>query len=349
MQKNTKSEKALPYNHPRPEWVIWGLLAMLIVVCILSLGFGRFGIAPSEVMRIIASKFVPIEKTWNDTLETVIFNIRIPRISAAVLVGAALSAAGAAYQGLFKNPLVSPDILGASAGAGFGAALAIFCSMGMVGIQVMSFVMGIFAVMFAYLVGSRFRSDPLLALVLAGILIGSIFTAMTSLLKYAADTEDKLPAITYWLMGSLASTTKNDIKFSIIPLVLGALPMYLLRWRLNVLALGEEEAQALGLNTSRLKVVVIFCATLMTAASVSISGLIGWVGLLVPHMARLLVGPNYKVLMPLSLILGGLYLLLVDNVARTASSVEIPLGILTALIGAPFFIFLITRRKGGWS
>ena len=349
MQKNAKTETGPLSDSLKPNWVIAGLLIILLGACILSVGLGRFPIAPAEVIRIIASKFMSVEKTWADTLETVIFNIRIPRIFAAVLVGAALSAAGAAYQGLFKNPLVSPDILGASAGAGFGAALAIFCSMNMAGIQTLSFLMGIFAVLFAYLVGSRFRSDPLLALVLAGILIGSIFTAMTSLLKYAADTEDKLPAITYWLMGSLASTTRNDIKFSVIPLVLGALPLYLLRWRINVLALGEEEAQALGLNTGRLKIVVIICATLMTAASVSISGLIGWVGLLVPHMARLLVGPNYKVLMPLSLIMGGLYLLIVDNVARTVSSVEIPLGILTALIGAPFFIFLITRRKGGWS
>lgn len=330
-------------------WQISLLIFLLAVMSLLSIGIGRFPIPPNETVRIIASKIVPVEKAWADTLETVIFNVRIPRIIAAVLVGAALSTAGAAYQGMFKNPLVSPDILGASAGAGFGAALAIYCSLGVLGMQALSFGMGIFAVLFAYLVGSRVRHDPLLALVLAGILIGSIFSAATSLLKYIADTDDKLPAITFWLMGGLASTTKHEVRMALIPILLGVIPLYLLRWRINVLALGEEEAQALGINTGRLKNVVIFCATLMTAASVSISGIIGWVGLLVPHIARMLVGPDYRVLLPVSFLTGGIYLLLVDNFARTIASVEIPLGILTALVGAPFFIYLISRRKEGWN
>jgi iron complex transport system permease protein len=352
-----KKEKAAVKNSPgakagvkaKAGWQMCFLVILLIIMCLVSIGFGRFPIPPSEVLRILASKVIPVEKTWVDTLETVIFNVRIPRIAAAVLVGASLAAAGAAYQGMFKNPLVSQDILGASAGAGFGAALAIFCSLGIVGIQALSFCMGIFAVSLAYLISSRVRHDPLLALVLGGILISSVFTAATSLLKYVADPYDQLPAITFWLMGSLSSIKMHDLKLALVPLLLGAVPLHLIRWRINVLALGEEEARALGLNTDRLKIIIILCATLMTAASVSITGIIGWVGLLVPHLARMSVGPNYKVLLPTSFLMGGIYLLLVDNLARNIAAVEVPLGILTALVGAPFFIYLISRRGGGWS
>lgn len=344
-----KKEKNLVKSKAGSGRQIGILIILLVIACLLSIGIGRFPISPCEVIRILAARFVPVEKTWVDTLETVIFNVRIPRITAAVLVGATLAAAGASYQGMFKNPLVSPDILGASAGAGFGAALAIFLSLGVVGIQVLSFSMGIFAVSLAYLIGSRVRHDPLLALVLGGILIGSVFTAATSLLKYVADPYDQLPTITFWLMGSLSSIKMHDVKIALIPMLAGAVPLYLIRWRINVLALGEEEAKTLGLDTGKLKIIVIFCATLMTAASVSITGIIGWVGLLVPHLARMLVGPNYKVLLPTSFLMGGIYLLLVDNLARNIAVIEVPLGILTALVGAPFFIYLIARRRGGWS
>jgi iron complex transport system permease protein len=345
MQTLIKKEKI--DSKAKAGWQISFLIILLLVMCIFSIAIGRFNVPPYEIIRILASKIIPVEKTWASTLETVIFNVRIPRIIAAILVGASLSTAGAAYQGMFKNPLVSPDILGASAGAGFGASLAIYCSLNIFGIQVLSFCMGMIAVLLTYMVSSKVRHDPLLALVLAGILIGSLFTAATSLLKYVADPYDKLPTITFWLMGSLASMTMHDVKVAVIPIFLGAIPLYLVRWKINVLALGEEEAQALGLNTSRLKVLVIFCSTLMTAASVSISGIIGWVGLLVPHIARMLVGPNYKILLPASFLIGSIYLLLVDNIARNIAAIEVPLGILTALIGAPFFIYLFSRRRGG--
>lgn len=329
----------------RAGWQISFLIFLLVIMCMISIAVGRFNISPFEIIRILASKFLPIEKTWDPTLETVIFNVRLPRIIAAILVGASLSTAGAAYQGMFKNPLVSPDILGASAGAGFGAALAIFCSLNVFAIQALSFCMGILAVSFTYMVSCKVRHDPLLALVLSGILTSSLFAAATSLLKYVADPYDKLPAITFWLMGSLASMTVHDIKIAVIPIFLGSIVLYLVRWKINVLALGEEEARALGLNTNRLKILVIFCATLITAASVSISGTIGWVGLLVPHIARMLVGPNYKILLPTSFLIGSIYLLLVDDIARNIAAIEVPLGILTALIGAPFFIYLFSRRK----
>lgn len=344
-----EKKKVSPRTKIKPGRQLGFLVLLLGGMCLFSIGIGRYPVPPGEVIRIILSRVIPIEKTWIDTLETVVFNVRIPRIIAAVLVGTALSAAGAVFQGMFKNPLVSPDILGASAGAGFGASLAIYLSLSVIGTQALAFCLGLFAVLSAYLVGSKVRHDPLLALVLAGILVSSIFTAATSLLKYVADPYDKLPAITFWLMGGLSSMRLHDIKLALIPILLGAVPLYLVRWKINVLAMGEEEAQALGLNTGRLKILVVFCATLMTAASVSISGIIGWIGLLVPHIARMLVGPNYRVLLPASFLIGGIFLLLVDNLARNIAAIEVPLGILTALVGAPFFIYLISRRRGGWS
>jgi iron complex transport system permease protein len=324
------------------------LLALPIMIFILSFTIGRYPISPGELFSVMAAKFLPLEQTWPATLDTVVFQVRLPRILAAVLVGAALATSGAAYQGMFRNPLVSPDILGASAGACFGAALAIFCSLNYAGIQILSFVFGLVAVLITYAVSSRIRHESTLTLVLSGFLIGTLFTSGTSLLKYMADPFDKLPAITYWLMGSLSSISSEDVLAVILPMLAGGFVLYLVRWRLNVLSLGEEEASALGLDTRKLKMIVILCATMMTSAAVSISGMIGWVGLIVPHLARMIVGPNYKVLLPASIIIGGTYLLLVDDLARVMASVEIPLGILTSIIGAPFFIYLLMHSRRGW-
>ncbi len=324
------------------------LLALPVLTFLFSFPVGRYGIAPGELITILLAKILPIPHTWPSTLDTVVFQVRLPRIIAAMLVGAALSTAGAAYQGMFKNPLVSPDILGATAGAAFGAALGIYFNFGIAGIQLSSFVFGLLAVGLAYLVGGRIRHDPMLALVLAGILIGTIFSSSTSLLKFMADPYEKLPAITYWLLGSLSSIAPKDIWFIIGPMILGFGPLYLLRWRLNVLSMGEEEAKALGLETGRLRITVILCSTLVTAAAVSISGMIGFVGLVIPHLTRMIVGPDYKALIPASILLGSAYLVVVDDLARVLTTVEVPLGILTSVIGAPFFIYLILRSKGGW-
>jgi iron complex transport system permease protein len=324
------------------------LLSLPVLAFLLSFPVGRYPIAPGDLITILLAKILPIGHTWPSTLDTVVFQVRLPRIVAAMLVGAALSTAGAAYQGMFKNPLVSPDILGATAGAAFGAALGIYFNFGVIGIQLSSFVFGLVAVGLAYLVGGRIRHDPILALVLAGILIGTIFSSSTSLLKFMADPYEKLPAITYWLLGSLSSIAPKDVWFIIIPMFLGFVPLYLLRWRLNVLSMGEEEAKALGLETERLRITVILCSTLVTAAAVSISGMIGFVGLVIPHLTRMIVGPDYKVLIPASMLVGSAYLLLVDDLARVLTTVEVPLGILTSVIGAPFFIYLILRSKGGW-
>lgn len=318
--------------------------ALLIIIFLLSFAIGRYPISIRLLLKVLFSKIFSIPKTWPDTIETVIFKVRLPRIMGAILVGASLSVSGAVYQGMFKNPLVSPDILGVSAGAAFGAALAIFLSFNTGGIQLFAFLFGVLGVALVYLISLRIKDDPLIILVIIGILVGSIFSSFTSLIKYLADTEDKLPAITFWLMGSLSGVKLGDIKSVSIPIFLGIIPLYILRWKLNVLSLNEDEAKTLGLDTGKIRVVVVICSTLMTAAAVSISGVIGWIGLVIPHLSRILVGPDYRTLLPTTILLGSSYLLLIDNIARALTTVEIPLGILTSLIGAPFFIFLLLNR-----
>lgn len=328
--------------------VYFVVLLLPILVFVLSFPLGRYPISISDLLSALAGRVFPFVHGPEGVINTVIFQVRLPRIVAAMLVGAALSMAGAAYQGMFKNPLVSPDILGASAGAGFGAALAIFFSFGNAGIQISAFAVSLVAVMAVYFLSNKIKRDPTLALVLTGILVGTLCSSFTSLLKYMADPYDKLPAITFWLMGSLAMVSPKNVMSSLVIMLAGGIPLYLLRWRLNVLSLGEEEAKTLGLETGRLRLAVIICSSLLTAGAVSISGLIGWVGLIVPHLARMLVGPNYKVLLPVSIAIGSVYMLLVDDLARCLTSAEIPLGILTSIIGAPFFFVILLRGKKGW-
>jgi iron complex transport system permease protein len=269
-------------------------------------------------------------------VQTVVWQVRGPRIAAAVLVGAALSVAGAAFQGLFRNPLVSPDILGASSGAALGAITGIFFSLGILGIQGLAFAGGMLAVALVYLIGSSIRSgDIVLILVLTGVVIGSLLGAGVGLLKYLADPYNQLPAMTFWLLGSLAGTDRSDLLPLFGPIALGTLVLLALRWRMNAMSLPEEEARALGLATGPLRLAIVAAATLVTSASVAAAGVIGWVGLIVPHMARFLVGPEFGRLIPTAALLGGGYLLLIDTLARSAAQVEIPLGILTAVIGTP--------------
>jgi iron complex transport system permease protein len=264
-------------------------------------------------------------------------------------VGATLAASGAAYQGLFRNPLVSPDLLGVSSGAALGAVLGIYFSLGVAAIQALAFVFGLLAVVVVYGIGAALRRhEPTLVLVLAGVVIGTLLGSCVALLKYLADPYNQLPAITFWLLGSLAAVTPTDV-VAVLPAVgLGLVPLVLLRWRLNLMTLGEDEARALGVDTRRLRVAVVAAATLMTAAVVSISGVIGWIGLLVPHLARLLVGPDFGRLLPAALLLGAGYLLGVDTLARTLARIEIPLGVLTAFLGTPLFIWLLATARRGW-
>ena len=283
-------------------------------------------------------------------IDTVLFEVRLPRVFAAVIVGAALAAAGAAYQTLFRNPLVSPDILGVSTGAGLGAVIGIFLSLPVAGIQLAAFLMGLATVGLVYSIASVVHGrEPLLVLVLAGVVLGALAGAAISLLKIFADPYDQLPAIVFWLLGSLSAIRKSEM-WAATPLVfLALIPLVLLRWRINVLSLGDEEAKALGVEAGRLRLFVIAAATLMTASVVAISGVIGWLGLVIPHVARMLVGPSFDRLLPTAMLLGGGYLLLVDTLARTMARIEVPIGILTAVIGAPFFLWLLARGREGWS
>ncbi|MGM0471095.1 MAG: FecCD family ABC transporter permease [Bacillota bacterium] len=327
------------------------LMLVPLLAFLVSLTLGRYSISVGKVLTILMAKLSQAELSYSQVIETVIFQVRIPRIIVGMLVGGALSSAGAVYQGMFQNPMVSPAILGASSGAGFGAALGIMISLNTIGIQISAFLFGLAAVLLTYGISKQVGKslDSTFVLILSGILVGTVFQSLISLLKYVADPYDKLPAITFWLMGSLSSVSNSDLLMILIPFLLGIVPLYLLRWKLNVLSFGDEEAMSLGINTKKLRLVVIVASTLMTSASVSICGMVGWVGLVVPHFARMLVGPEYKKLLPATLLMGSTYLLLVDNIARTAASVEIPLGILTSLIGAPFFIFLLYRTRRGWN
>ncbi len=327
--------------------VLVSLVAVLVVLAAASCFIGRYPISPVTMIRVVASKIFPIDPDWPSTVETVVFNIRLPRVAMALLVGAGLSISGAAFQGMFQNPLVSPDILGVTTGAGFGAAVAILLSGSIVAIQVSALCFGILAVGLTYAISRVYRTTPTLMLVLGGIVVGAIFSALISLTKYVADPQERLPAITFWLMGSLANISKRDLVSVCIPMVIGTVGLLLVRWRINLLSLGDEEARALGVRTELLKGIIIVCATAVTASAVSVSGIIGWVGLVIPHIGRMLVGPDHKILLPVSMLIGAGYLLAIDNIARAVTAVEIPLGILTAIIGAPFFAFLLRRTQGG--
>ena len=328
----------------RNHWIILGFLVALLVVVVLSFGLGRYPITPRELFGFLFSKIAPIEPFWPARMENVLLNIRLPRILLACMVGCSLSAAGAAYQGIFQNPMASPDILGASAGAAVGAALAILLRASSQMITFSSFVFSTLTVALVWLVGRYAKGKQSIGLILAGIMIGSLASACTSYIKLIADPNDQLPAITYWLMGSLSGARMSDVVFAAIPMAAGIIPLLLLRWRITILTMGDTQARTMGVPTTAVRLVVISAATLLTAASVAVSGTIGWVGLVIPHLTRRLVGNDYRFLMPLSMLFGALFLLLVDNVARNLFISEAPLGILTAFIGAPFFLYLITKR-----
>lgn len=326
------------------------LILLLIMLCLFFVSFsiGRYPIPPDVLLKMLLSKIIPMETTWQETAETVFFQVRLPRILAAMLVGAGLATSGAAFQGIFKNPLVSPDILGVASGAGFGAALAILFFEGELPLQILSVFFGVVAVFISYGISRFFKGAATLVLILGGIIVGSFFQALLSFLKYVADPFDKLPAIVFWLMGSLARISARQLLWIAPPMCVCITILFLYRWRINILSLGESEARALGVNTSLERGLVIFLCTMISSLAVCLSGTIGWVGLVIPHMCRLLVGSDYRKLLPACATLGAAYLLLIDNIARSLSSAEIPLGMLTALIGAPFFAYLLIKGKAGW-
>jgi len=325
------------------------MIIPLIILFFLSFLIGRYHISSDEVIIALASKLFFTNSNLPVTVNTIIFDIRLPRILSAMMIGASLSIAGAAFQGLFQNPLVSPDKLGVSAGAGFGAALAILFSANVFMIQVSAFFWGLTAVGLTYFLGRAFKGTSMLTLVLCGIAIAAFFSALLSFIKYVADPYGQLQTIVFWLMGSLTTVTNQDIIIMGIPIFIGTLILLMVKWRVNVLSMGEEESQTLGINIKRLQAIIIICCTIVTASAVSVCGIIGWIGLVIPHIARMIVGPDHKILLPTSIILGAFFLLLIDDVARTITTTEIPLGILTAIIGAPFFLYLLMRSKEVWT
>ena len=325
-------------------WIVV-LAAVLLALFLVSFVLGRYDVPLWQVVRILLSKVLPLEATWSANMAVAVLNVRLPRILLACLVGCALSAAGTAYQSVFRNPMAAPDILGASSGACFGAALAILLGLGRGAVTVLAFAASLVTVALVYVIARRIRGNQVVNLLLSGIMISSLFSAGTSYIKLVADPTNQLPAITYWLMGSLSGTRMQDVAFALLPMAAGLIPLLLLRWRVNLLTLDEEEARSMGVNATALRLVVILCATVLTAASVSVSGMIGWVGLVIPHLSRKLVGNDCRRLLPAAMLLGAIFLLLVDNVSRNLLAVEIPIGILTAFIGAPFFIYLMTRKE----
>ena len=340
-------------HNGRQRMLVFTFFIMLLALFILSFFLGRFPVGPKELIGLIAYELldvVPgldtnITPFWDETTEGIFLNVRLPRILLACLVGCCISMAGAAYQGVFQNPMAAPDLLGASSGAAFGAALGILIGGHSWTITALAFVSSLVTVCLVMLVGEFASGSKVIGLILGGIIISSLFSSGTSYLKLIADPNDQLPKITYWLMGSLTEAKLSQVAFAIIPMAIGIVPLLLLSWRINVLTLGDEEAESIGVNTRRIRTVVIVCATLITAASVSVSGMIGWIGLVVPHFARRIVGNNYVYLMPLTMIIGAFFLLGVDDISRNMMAKETPLGILTSLVGAPFFIYLLVRKE----
>ena len=328
---------------------LWILFSILVLSILFSFTLGRYPVLLKELLGILAHRISAIvhietEVFWSRQMEAAVWNIRLPRVILSVMVGASLAAAGASYQGIFQNPMASPDILGASAGAGFGAALAILLNFSNFSITLSAFAMSLIGVGLVFTVSRHIKGDRVMGLILAGIMISSLFQSGTSFIKLVADPNNKLPQITYWLMGSLSGTQWKNIKLALFPMISGLVPLLLLRWQLNVITMGDKDARSIGVNTHKIRLIVIICSTLVTASAVSVSGMIGWVGLVIPHMLRRIVGSDYRYLMPASILGGGIFLLLVDNVSRNIFTSGMPIGILTAFIGAPFFLWLIAGR-----
>lgn len=322
-------------------WLLAACAGLALLVA-WSFAVGRFPIAISDVWRVLWAAATGGESGVAKNIEAVVLQIRGPRIAGALAVGAALAAAGAAYQGLFKNPLVSPDILGVTAGCALGAGIAILYSLPIGAVQALAFAGGLIAVGLVVAVSTWIGGrDPILTLVLTGVVVGSLFGAGIALVKYIADPYNQLPAITFWLLGSFTGALPRDLPATLIPIALGLVPLALLRWRIDVLSLSDDEARSLGLNVGLLRLAVIVCATLVTAAAVALAGTIGWVGLVIPHACRMLVGAAFARLLPLSLVLGAAFMLAVDTLCRTAFGTEVPPGVATAFIGTPVFIALL--------
>ena len=321
------------------------LLIGLLAVIGISLSVGRFEVPLAQMLRILGAQLLPLDPTWSSGMENVILNVRLPRVIAGLLVGAALAASGATYQGIFKNPLVSPDLLGVSAGACAGAAIAIVMHAGNLGTQLLALAFGLGAVFLTTRIPRLFHNPSALMLILAGVVVGGFMNSIFGVMKYVADPDQELASIVYWTMGSFANISTPVLRALAPIMLLSLIALLLLRWRINLLSLGDAEASSLGINVPALRGVCIFFATLLTASAVCLSGTIGWVGLVTPHFARLLVGEDNRRLLPAAILIGAMMMVLVDWVARNLTGAEIPLSIITGVIGAPLFVVLLMAQK----
>lgn len=324
------------------------LYAALLACSVLALWIGRYSYTPRLMLDIFLSRLGLVTPYWEETMAQVLLGIRLPRVLLAVLVGGALAVSGASYQTLFKNPMVSPAILGVSAGAGFGAALAMTQDSMWWEIQISAFIFGLSAVLATTMIAWIFGRRELTVLILGGVVVSSLFGALLSIVKLLADTENALPSIVFWMMGSLGRGTGRDVIIMLPALCFSLLLLFTFRYQINTLAAGEDEAASMGVNVRLIKTVVIVAATLMTVVSVSICGIVGWVGMVVPHIARMVTGASYPRLIALSFGLGGIFLLMIDTVVRGVPGVDLPLGVLTSLVGAPVFVFFLSRVRRGW-
>lgn len=329
---------------PHPALLVL-LGVLLVVVFFIALCVGRYGIGVTEVVRILASAVFDVTKTWDDKAYGVIFTLRLPRTIGALLVGGSLSLAGAAYQGVFKNPLVSPDLLGVSSGACVGAAVAILLGLNSLGVQALAFAAGIGAVVLTMLIPRLFRSSSMMMLVLSGVIVRGVMDSMMGMIKYIADPETQLADITYWTLGSLAKVLSSDLLAIAPVIVVGCSVIVLLSWRINILSLGDREARALGMHVGLVRGLVILCSTLLTASAVCVCGTIGWVGLVIPHLSRITAGQDNTKSVPVSILMGSIFMVTIDMLARVLTSLELPLSILTGIIGAPFYFVVLAGQR----
>ncbi len=329
--------------------IVWILLLLPFALAMVAMTIGRYQISVLDTVKILLSPISPAYAgDIPEVAKRLVLQIRAPRILAALLIGASFGATGTAFQAIFKNPLVDSNILGVTTGAGFGAAIAILLRGTHWQIQISAFLFGLLAVSLSFFGSRLYKATPLLVLTLMGILVGSLFSSLTALLKYMADPLDSLPAITFWLLGSLTNITWRSLPVLAAIALTGLVFFWFLGWRFNIISLGDEEAKSLGINPVHMKMMIIFAATLMTAAAVSISGVIGWVGLVIPHAGRMMVGPDHKRLIPATIGLGAAFLLLIDLIARALLPGEIPLGVLTGLVGVPLLMGLLRKNRTGW-
>ncbi|MFV0496624.1 MAG: FecCD family ABC transporter permease [Candidatus Fimivivens sp.] len=322
------------------------LVVLPFIVACVCLGIGRYYITIPDTVRVIFSPLTGTVQQMDTTQLTILFNFRLPRIILAMFIGAGLAVSGAAFQGLFANPLATPDTLGVASGAAFGAAVALMFGANLIAVQLCALTFGICAIMLTHFISQQREKNSIVMVVLSGMVVSSLFQALVSLVKFAADPQDVLPSITYWLMGSLTAVSYARLALGLPFITLGMLVIFFLRWRLNIMVLSTDEARALGVNVKLIRMMIMVAATFVTASCVSMCGQVGWVGLLVPHIARMMYGSNNKVVIPVSISLGAMFMVAIDTLARSATAAEIPISILTAVIGAPFFIALL-RRTGG--